>query len=103
MKKIQRQSQSGLQEKQQRVDAGTPQARAPDQNLQARWSARSRENGHEHDPEASHGADDHRQKQDHREADAEAKHEGHDGGAEPGRENEKKTEADRAAGQQKRA
>jgi hypothetical protein len=71
--------------------------------LQARWSARARENGHEHDPEASHGANSHRQKQHRREANAGAKHEGHDGGAEPETENEKKREADRAARQQKRA
>jgi hypothetical protein len=69
--------------------------------LEARWSARAHENGHEHDPEASHGANGHRQNQ--HGANAEAKHEGHDGGAELETENEKKPETDRAAGQQDRA
>jgi hypothetical protein len=95
------QQHSELQEKQEKPEVGAPQAQASDQNLEARWSARVHEN--DHDPEASHGANDHRQNQHRREADAEAKHGGHGGGAEPETKNEKKPETDHAAGQHQRA
>jgi hypothetical protein len=54
-----------------------------------------------HDPEVSHGADEHRQKQHQQEPAAEVEHEGHGGETEP--VNEKRTGGGRGDGQPGRA